>query len=104
MQSQLMFTLQTRQHRACRRQAERHLVFRFAAITQSTSPACGCRTFGLIVGACDFHEAEDTGHSSEARVGVRVLQTGHGALQDVQHAFVHLPAHLLRTKRRQRDN
>lgn len=56
------------------------------------------RTFGLIMCACYFQQAEDTGHSSEARISVRVLQTGNCALQDVQHAFVHLSAHLLETK------
>lgn len=47
-----------------------------------------------------FQQAEDAGHPPEAGVGVRVLQTGDGALQDVQHALVHLPAHFLQTRRR----
>lgn len=48
--------------------------------------------------ARNFQQAEDAGHSSETCVGVRVLQTGHCALQDVQHAFVDLSAHLLKAK------
>lgn len=47
-----------------------------------------------------FQQAEDAGHPPEAGVGVRVLQTGDSALQDVQHALVHLPAHFLQTRRR----
>ena len=58
------------------------------------------RTFGLIVCPCYFQQAEDTGHSSQACVCVRVLQTGNCALQDVQHAFVNLPAHLLEARHR----
>lgn len=45
-----------------------------------------------------FQQAEDAGHPSKTCVSVRVLQTGNGALQDVQHAFVHFPAHLLEAK------
>lgn len=48
--------------------------------------------------ACYFQQAENTGHSSEACVSVRVLQTGDCALQDVQHAFVHFSVHLLETR------
>lgn len=58
------------------------------------------RTFGLVMCARYFQQAEDAGHPPEAGVGVRVLQTGDGALQDVQHALVHLPAHFLQTRRR----
>lgn len=55
-------------------------------------------TFGLIMCTCYFQQAEYTGHSPEACISVGVLQTGNCALQDVQHAFVHLPVHLLETK------
>lgn len=54
------------------------------------------RTFGLVVCARYFQQAEDTGHPSQAGVGVRVFQAGDGALQDVQHALVHFPVHFLR--------
>lgn len=56
------------------------------------------RTFGLIMCARYLQQAEDTGHSSEACVGVGVLQTGDCAFQDVQHAFVHFSAHFLQTQ------
>lgn len=62
------------------------------------------RTFGLIMCACYFQQAEDTGHSPEASICVRVLQTGNCTLQDVQHAFVHFPAHLLETKPQQHNH
>lgn len=45
-----------------------------------------------------FQQAEDTGHPSQAGVGVRVFQAGDGALQDVQHALVHFPVHFLQTQ------
>lgn len=38
-------------------------------------------TFGLVVGACYLKQTEDTGHASQASISVRVLQTGHCALQ-----------------------
>lgn len=36
--------------------------------------------FGLIMCARDLQQAEDAGHSSQARVGVGMLQAGHCTL------------------------
>lgn len=55
-------------------------------------------TFGLIMCARYFKQAKDTSHSSKASIGIGVLQTGHCTLQNVQHAFVNLPVHLLERK------
>ena len=57
-------------------------------------------TFTVVVGLGNLQKPEDAGHATQAGVGEGLLQTEDRALEQIQHALVHLPADLLQRQPR----